>query len=90
MNITQKQRISVEEIGVLPVFNIFASVLCVPVGAAYSVFLFSVIGFSKCLLCFSFRPRNSYFILWLFYPRSNEENFLFCIDFSYPDIAGQI
>lgn len=51
---TQKQRISVEEIGVLPVFNIFASVLGVPVGAASSVFLCSVIGFSKCLLlCFS-------------------------------------
>jgi hypothetical protein len=31
MNITQKQRISVEEIGVLLVFNIFASVLFVPV-----------------------------------------------------------
>jgi hypothetical protein len=39
MNITQKQRISVAEIGVLPVFNIFASVLCVPLGAASSVFV---------------------------------------------------
>jgi hypothetical protein len=45
MNITQKQRISVEEIGVLPVFNIFASVLGVPVGAASSVFLCYVQGF---------------------------------------------
>ncbi|XP_061943841.1 uncharacterized protein LOC133668116 [Populus nigra] len=45
MNITQKQRISVEEIGVLPVFNIFASVLVVPVGAASSIFLCYVQGF---------------------------------------------
>jgi len=54
MNITQKQRISVEEIGVLSVFNIFASVLFVPVWCrllCFSLLCYRV--FQVSLLCFS-------------------------------------
>jgi predicted benzoate:H+ symporter BenE len=54
MNITQKQRISVEEIGVLLVFNIFASVPFVPVLCRLLCFSF---------LCYRVSPVSSVFLL---------------------------
>ena len=76
MNITQKQRISSGRDRCPPGLQYFC--LCSFCSCWCRLLCFSLLCyrvFSPSPLCFSS------FILWLFYPCSNEESFLFCIEF---------